>query len=339
MKTQACPCGSSKSIKNCCELYHKNVNAPTALLLMKSRYSAYVVGDVDYLVKTTHPLRQHNLSKRDIKQWSEENTWQSLEIITTKELSAVKSEVEFIDVTDDYVCLGVFGPKSRLLMTDLSGNNFQTKDFPFGTGKEIKINKIKIWAQRLSYVGELGWELYISKKNANEIYKTIIEIGKKYDLCHAGAHAMDILRMEKGYLHWGHDISPEENQYEAGLEFAISFNKKIDFIGKKALLKIKQKTCKKKLFVFSLVESKPGEPLLLHDEPIYYKDEIIGRSTSGNYSFNFNKNMFFAYIDVSFFDEESIDNLKFEIEVEKRKYKVIKEKQALFDPENIYIRS
>lgn len=90
-----CPCGSSKSIENCCELYYKNVNAPTALLLMKSRYSAYAIGNVDYLVETTHPLRQHNLSKKDIKQWSEENTWQALEIVASKELSAVKSEVEF----------------------------------------------------------------------------------------------------------------------------------------------------------------------------------------------------------------------------------------------------
>ena len=95
MSIEICPCGSSKAIDKCCGTYHQNVNAPTALLLMKSRYSAYVIGDVDYLVKTTHPLHQHNLSKSDIEQWSTENTWQSLQIIATKNVSEIKSEVEF----------------------------------------------------------------------------------------------------------------------------------------------------------------------------------------------------------------------------------------------------
>ena len=80
---------------------------------------------------------------------------------------------------------------------------------------------------------------------------------------------MDTLRMEKGYLHWGHDISPEENQYEAGLDFAISYKKNIDFIGKPALIKIKNKKIKKKIMTLSLKNSKPGLPLMLHDEPIY----------------------------------------------------------------------
>ena len=92
MSIETCPCGSDKTIENCCGVYHESVSAPTALALMKSRYVAYAIGDV---VKTTHPLRQHNLSKKEIKQWSSENTWQSLEIVTSIEEGPVKAAVEF----------------------------------------------------------------------------------------------------------------------------------------------------------------------------------------------------------------------------------------------------
>ena len=132
----------------------------------------------------------------------------------------------------------------------------------------------------------------------------MIEKGKDFNLSNCGMHAMDIMRMESGFLHWGHDISPEENQYEAGLSFTISNKKDIDFIGKQALEKIKKDKIKRRFAMFTLKESKPGEPLLLHDEPIYLDDKIIGRSTSGNYSFNFKKNLTFGYINNDFSNQE-----------------------------------
>ena len=130
---------------------------------------------------------------------------------------------------------------------------------------------------------------------------------------------MDTMRMESGYLHWGHDMSPEENQYEAGLRFAISYKKEINFIGKEALMKIKDKKLSKKFIMLVLKDNKPGEPLLLHDEPIYLDKEIIGRTTSGNYSFNYNKNLSFGYIksDLNIVD---LQKRNISIEVEKRKY-------------------
>ena len=133
-------------------------------------------------------------------------------------------------------------------------------------------------------------------------------------------HAMDIMRMESGFLHWGHDISPEENQYEAGLNFAISYKKNIDFIGKQSLLKIKEKKQKKKFIMLTLNDSQPGEPLMLHDEPIYLDGKIIGRTTSGNYSFNFNKNIAFGYIKINE-DTNDVKNKLVEVEIEKNKYK------------------
>ena len=141
------------------------------------------------------------------------------------------------------------------------------------------------------------------------------------DSSNCGMHAMDIMRMESGFLHWGHDISPEENQYQAGLAFTISNKKDVDFIGKQALEKIKQDKVKTRFSMFTLKESEPGKPLLLHDEPIYDGEKIIGRSTSGNYSFNFKKNLVFGYINNNFSNEE-LQNKNLFIEVEKKKYPI-----------------
>ena len=234
-------------------------------------------------------------------------------------LKHLSKEVQFKDVTDEIVCLGVFGPKSRNLMSKISEDDLSNENFKFGTAKKIIINDKEIWAQRLSYVGELGWELYMDIKDSKEIYNLIIDIGKEFKISNCGMLAMDTMRMESGYLHWGHDISPEENQYEAGLQFTISYKKNIDFIGKKALLNIKDKSLSKNFVILTLNNSKPGEPLMLHDEPIYLEDKIIGRTTSGNYSFNFNKNLAFGYVSVDL-SKEDLKNKKLYVEVAKTKY-------------------
>ena len=233
-------------------------------------------------------------------------------------LKHLSKEVEFNDVTDEIACLGVFGPKSRELMTKLSKDDFSNESFKFGNSKKIMINNKEIWAQRLSYVGELGFELYIKMNESREIYNLIVKNGKEFQLSNCGMLAMDTMRMESGFLHWGHDISPEENQFESKLNFTVSFNKNIEFIGKQSLLKIKEKKLSKNFVMLTLDDSEPGNPLMLHDEPIYLDDKIIGRTTSGNYSFNFKKNLAFGYIK----EDLTKDNKekKIYIEIEKKKY-------------------
>jgi len=253
-------------------------------------------------------------------------------------LKYLSKEVEFKDVTDEIACLGIFGPKSRKLMSVLSDEDFSNKNFKFGTSKEIKINNKKIWVQRLSYVGELGFELYIKMDESKDIYNLIIEKGEKFNLSHCGMFAMDTMRMEKGYLHWGHDISPEENQYESGLKFAISFKKNIDFVGKKAIQQIKNKKIKKMMVMLTLKSSQPGSPLLLHDEPIYCEGKIVGRTTSGNYSFNYKKNMSFGYINLILPIEE-LAKKNFSIEVEKKLYEAVLHIEPLHDPKNVIIKN
>ena len=211
----------------------------------------------------------------------------------------LSKEIELKDVTDNLCVFGLFGPKSRDLIKTISNDDFENDNFKFGTSKFITIEGVKIWAQRLSYVGELGYELYVEFKDAKKIYEIIINKGKDFNLSNCGMHAMDIMRMESGFLHWGHDISPEENQYQAGLSFTISYKKDLDFIGKKSLKKLKKKT-NKRFIMLSLKDSNPGQPLLLHDEPIYLEIRIIGRTTSGNYSFNYKKNLSFGYINQIF---------------------------------------
>ncbi len=227
--------------------------------------------------------------------------------------------VELIDVTDDYCVLGIFGPKSRLLMQDFSLDDFSNENFKFANSKYIEIDGTKIWTQRLSYVGELGYELYIKTSDSKNIYEKLIEKGKKYNLSNCGMHALDTMRMESGFLHWGHDISPEENLYQAGLNFTISYKKDFNFIGREALEKIKDKKIDRKFAMFVLKNNEPGKPLLLHDEPIYKDDKIFGRTTSGNYSFNFKKNLAFGYINNDFSDDELL-NGNISIEIEKIKY-------------------
>jgi 4-methylaminobutanoate oxidase (formaldehyde-forming) len=243
-------------------------------------------------------------------------------------LKNLSPDLRLKDITDDLVCLGVFGPKSRNLITSISKDDFTNEILKFGNGKFTTIGNKKVWVQRLSYVGELGFEIYIKNNDAKEVYQLIVEEGKNHELSHCGSHAMDTMRMESGFLHWGHDISPEENQYEAGLSFAISYKKEIDFIGRKSLFKIKDKKPERRFIMLSLKDNKPGEPLLLHEEPIYLDKEIIGKTTSGNYSFNFKKNLSFGYIS-SHFSNDELANKNLFIEVAKEKYQAIIETKPL----------
>ena len=245
-------------------------------------------------------------------------------------LKYLSKDVELKDVSDDIACLGLFGPKSRKLMQKICKDDLTNENFKFGNGKNISINNKKVWVQRLSYVGELGFELYIKMNESKEIYNLIVKIGDEFNLSHCGMLSLDTMRMESGFLHWGHDISPEENQYEAGLQFAISYKKNVNFIGKDALLKIRNQKLSKRFISLFLNNTKPGEPLLLHDEPIYCENKIIGRTTSGNYSFNYNKSIAFGYINLS----SSLENFKKKkifVEIEKTKYPATLFTKALKD--------
>ena len=250
-------------------------------------------------------------------------------------LKNLTKEVKFVDVTDQFSCIGIFGPNSRKFLTSLFGNFFSKEDFPFSRGKYLNLFNTKIWFQRLSFVGELGWEVYIPINKSNYIFDKIYKLGKKFNLTFAGMHTLDILRLEKKFLHWGHDITSENNPFEAGLSFTVNLKKNENFIGRSRLEKIKEKPISKSLELFSLKNNfKPGKPLILHDEPIFFKDKIIGNTTSSNYSFCYNKNLCLGYIDIHYKEN---DNLS--LEVEGKRYSLSLEKSAIHDPKSILLRN
>jgi 4-methylaminobutanoate oxidase (formaldehyde-forming) len=250
-------------------------------------------------------------------------------------LKNINKEIIFKDVTDKISCIGIFGPNSREFLNKIFGDYFSKDQFPFARGKYLNISKTKVWFQRLSFVGELGWEIYIPKEKAKGIFNKISILGKKYKLGYSGMHTLDILRLEKKFLHWGHDITSETNPIEAGLSFAINLKKKNNFIGRDAIENIiNKKIFKRKLDLFSLKDKfKPGEPLLLHDEPIYSKNKLVGSTTSSNYSFCYRKNICLAYV-LNDADKEDLH-----IEVEGKKYRLKYEKKPLHDPNSLLMRN
>ena len=184
------------------------------------------------------------------------------------------------DVTSGYAVLSVMGPKAREIMRALSRADFSNHAFPFGASREIEIGAALIRATRITYVGELGWELYIPTEFAVYVFDRLMAAGEPIGLTLAGLHAMDSCRIEKAYRHWGHDISDEDTPIEAGLMFAVKLDKNADFIGREALLRLRQKPLTKRLAQFVLEDP---QPLLYHNEPIWFGDKIVGRTTSGAY--------------------------------------------------------
>ena len=186
------------------------------------------------------------------------------------------------DVTSGHAVLGVMGPRARDLLTHVTDADLSNDAFPFATSQEIDLAYAKVRASRISYVGELGWELYIPTEFSLGVYDAIVAAGDALGLKHVGMHAMNSLRMEKGYRHWGDDITEEDTPLEAGLGFAVAFDKDADFIGRDALLRQKETGLKRRLVQFSLEDP---EPLLYHDEPIWRDGKIVGRITSGMFGY------------------------------------------------------
>ena len=202
------------------------------------------------------------------------------------------ARVTLSDVTSAFTVLGVMGPRSRELLARVTGADLSPAAFPFGTAREIEIGYAMVRATRITYVGELGWELDVPAEFAANVYETTVAAGEAFGLRHAGYHAMDSLRMEKGYRSWGHDVGGEDTPLEAGLGFAVAF-KKDGFVGREVLLRQRDKPLARRLVMFTLADS---EPLLLGDEPIYRDGVLVGRITSGAYGHTLGRSVGMGYV-------------------------------------------
>ncbi|TVS05910.1 MAG: FAD-dependent oxidoreductase [Rhodobacteraceae bacterium] len=187
--------------------------------------------------------------------------------------------VTILDVTAGEAVLPVMGPKSRDLLRLVSPDDFSNEAHPFGTAREIEIGMGLARAQRVTYVGELGWELYVSTDQAAHVFETLVEAGTEVGLKLCGLHAMDSCRIEKAYRHFGHDITDEDHVLEAGLGFAVK-TAKGDFLGRDAVLRKRETGLARRMVQFRLTDP---EPLLFHNEPILRDGAIVGYLSSGNY--------------------------------------------------------
>jgi glycine cleavage system T protein len=239
------------------------------------------------------------------------------------------------NVTSSYGMLGIMGPKSRDLLAQLTDEDLSNEAFPFATAKEIDVGYARPLAVRMSFAGELGWELYIPTEFCLNVFDAVMEEGEKAGLTLVGLHAVDSLRLEKSYKHWGSDIGPDDTPLESGLGFCVDLKKK-DFLGKDALVKQKAETLKRKLVTFTIEDPKP---LIYHDEPIYRNGELLCENTHGSYSHLFQCAIGMCYLenDDGVTDEWILSG-KYEINVEGKLYPIKIHLHPPYDPKSERVR-
>ena len=240
------------------------------------------------------------------------------------------------NVTSAMGVISVMGPNARKLLQTLTPDDLSNEAFGFATSREIELGYALVRAARITFVGELGWELYIPTEFAAGVYDEIVAAGEPAGLVHAGYHALDSLRIEKAYRHWSHDITDEDTPLEAGLGFTVKFDKPGGFIGRDALLKQQESGLNRRLLQFKLCDP---EPLLYHNEPIWNQDRIIGYVTSGSYGHTLGASIGLGYIDTSEVDDVSeLLGDTFEIEVAGVRVPAEASLRPMYDPGNERIR-
>ena len=238
--------------------------------------------------------------------------------------------VVITDVTAGEGVLAIMGPSSRKLLQMVSPNSFDNDVNPFGTAQEIEIGMGLARVHRVTYVGELGWEVYVSSDQAGHIFDTLFDAGQDLDMKLCGMHMMDSLRIEKGFRHFGHDITCEDHVLEAGLGFAVKTNKP-DFIGRNAVLRKKENGLNRRLIQFVLNDS---EPLLYHNEPILRDGELVGHLTSGNYGHTIGAAIGLGYVPCKDQTVSDILASTYEIDVAGSRIKADVSINPIYDPKS-----
>lgn len=242
------------------------------------------------------------------------------------------TRIHLANETSAYAVLSVMGPRAREVLQALTPDDLSHAAFPFATSREIELGYTRVRASRISYVGELGFELTIATEFALGIYETLAAQGIR----HAGYHALNSLRLEKAYRHWGHDICDEDTPFDAGLMFVVRPEKAGGFIGRDALLREIERGRRRALVQFQLLDP---EPLLYHNEPIYRDSEIVGYITSGMYGYTLGGAVGLGYVaDPGGIDEPWLAAGQFEIEVAGTRWSARASLAPLYDPGNSRIR-
>ena len=236
------------------------------------------------------------------------------------------------DITAARVCFGLWGPRARDILQPLTRDDLSNAAFPFLTAREITVGSVPLFALRVTYVGELGWELYAPTEYGRALWTALWDAGRPYGMVAAGYRAIDALRIEKGYRVWSSDITPDETPFEAGLGFAVALDKELEFIGRDALVTAKAAGPRKRLRCLVLDDPRS---VCLGNEPVRVDGEVVGRVTSGGYGFAVERSIAYAYLP----PDRAAFGTRGEIEVfgDWIGFEVVRE--PLYDPESARIRA
>jgi 4-methylaminobutanoate oxidase (formaldehyde-forming) len=241
------------------------------------------------------------------------------------------------DVSDGWCMLNIQGPRSRELLSGIASGDWSNEAFPFGTARQVQIGYQSALAVRLSYVGELGWELYVPVPFATGVYDTLVAAGLPLGLRHCGYHALNSLRIEKAYRDWSHDIGPDDTPLDAGLAFTCAWDKAGGFIGREALIAQRSQPRRRRLVQFLLADP---EPLLYHNEPILLNGARVGLITSGMFAHTLGAAAGLGYVsDERGVTEQLIASGRFEILIGDRAVPAQATLRPFYDPGGARVRA
>jgi 4-methylaminobutanoate oxidase (formaldehyde-forming) len=242
------------------------------------------------------------------------------------------------DITNAWAVMGVMGPTSRALLAETLNHDMSTENFPFGSFQAVELGSIRAYAARVSYVGELGWELYVPVDQARHGFDYLWQKGTTHDLKMAGMHTLDTCRIEKKFVHYGHDVTEVDTPLECGMGFVCDLDKDIAFIGRDAILKQKESKSfmNKRLVQFLLQDP---EAMLYSHEPILRDGKIVGHLTSGNYGHTLGGSVGLGYIEVEeAITKDYLESGKIEIDVGGERVAAQASLGALYDPKATRMR-
>ena len=234
------------------------------------------------------------------------------------------------DITGGTCCIGVWGPRARDLVSALSRDDFSNENFKYFRAKQVRIGGVPVTAMRLSYVGELGWELYTSADNGLRLWDALWAEGQRHGVIAAGRAAFNSLRMEKGYRSWGTDMTTEHNPYEAGLGFAVRLQKE-EFLGRDALAGISDDTVEKRLVCLTVDD---GRSVVLGSEPVFVDGAPAGYVTSASFGHTVGAPIAYAWLPAT-----AVVGTGVEIQYFDRRIAATVVAEPLVDPEMKKIRS
>jgi 4-methylaminobutanoate oxidase (formaldehyde-forming) len=245
----------------------------------------------------------------------------------------VDEDVRLRDVTSAYAILSIMGPKSRDLMETVSGIDMSNEAFPFNSWQEFHIGHAAVWAQRISFSGELGWEIFVTPDFAEHVFDVLMDEGQALGLRLIGGEALNALRIEKGYLHWGHDMSYTEAPHQVDCEFLCKTKKPISFIGKEAYMERQQQ--KSGPYLCSVKLNDP-DPMLYHNEPVLRDGQVAGFVTSAAYGYTTGSAVGLCFVSLpeGSTDKRDLETGSYEVMVEGKAIAATISLRPFFDPSN-----